>query len=132
MKSKKPVSYKDLAMSSSPPHTPMEAVERITANIEQLKGELMEDQKFLYGLIKNAVENPDSFVREKKGEPSAAEKKEKRHSLKGRTNKIKFTCYFSDKQMKQLWSLVEHRGDRSPSDMVNQILCTGLVAMETL
>ena len=132
MTNKKPIGYKELTVSSSPPPTPVEAVERLAASIEETKGELLEDQKFLKNLLQKCVENPDSFVREKKGEVSDAEKKIKRHSLKGRTNKLKLVCYFSDEEMKQLWSLVEHRGDRSPSDMVNQIVCTGLAALRMI
>lgn len=132
MTNKKPVLYRELASSSSPPASPREAVERLVAGIEGIKGDILTDQKFLKNLINKCVEHPDVFVREKKGEPSAAEKKIERHSLKGRTNKTKFVCYFSDEEMKQLWSLVEHRGDRSPSDLVNQLLCTALATLRIL
>lgn len=132
MTKKKPVSYRELATSSSPPPSPRAAVERLTASIEASKGELMEDQKFLNNLIKKCTEEPGSFTREIKGEVSAAEKKVKRHSLKGRTNKTKLICYFSDEEMKQLWSLVEHRGDRSPSDLVNQLVCTALATLRII
>ena len=95
MNKKKPVSFKEIANASSPPPSPREAVERLAASIEQTKGDLLEDQKFLKNLIGRCVENPDSFVREKKGEASGAEKKISRHSLKGRTNKTKLIIYLS-------------------------------------
>ena len=132
MSKKKPVLYKELATSASPPPSTRAAVERLAASIESSKGELLNDQKFLHNLIKKCTEDPDSFTREKKGEASAAEKKIKRHSLKGRTNKEKLVLYFSDEEMKQLWSLVEHRGDRSPSDLVNQLVCTALATLRII
>ena len=132
MTKKKPISYKDITECTSPPPSPVEAVERIAASINQSKGKMLDDQKFLKNLVKKCVENPDSFVRERKGEASAAEKKVERHSLKGRTNKLKLTCYFSDEEMKQMWSLVEHRGDRSPSDMWNQMICTALATLRII
>jgi len=132
MSKKKPVSYKELASSTSPPPSARAAVERLTAGIEESKGEFLNDQKFVHNLIKKCVDNPDFFTREKKGEVSGAEKKIKRHSLKGRTNKTKLILYFSDEEMKQLWSLVEHRGDRSPSDLVNQLVCTALATLRII
>ena len=81
MTKKKPISYKDITESTSPPPSPVEAVERIAASIHQSKGQMLDDQKFLKNLVKKCVENPDSFVRERKGEASAAEKKIERHSL---------------------------------------------------
>lgn len=132
MNTKKPVRYKELANASSPPQSPIAAVERLAASIEEIKGDLLDDQKFINNLIKKCIEEPDSFTREVKGEVSGAEKKIKRHSLKGRTNKTKFVCYFSDEEMKQLWSLVEHRGDRSPSDLVNQLVCTALATLRII
>ena len=132
MSNKKPIVYNELTKANPQPPTPVEAVERLTANIEETKGELLLDQKFLKNLIIQSIENPDSFVREKKGESSAAEKKIKRHSLKGRTNKLKIITYHSDEEMEQMWSLVEHRGDRSPSDMWNQVICTALAALRML
>ena len=132
MTNKKPILYRELTDANSPPPSPRAAVERLTAGIEGTKGDILTDQKFLKNLIDKCIESPDSFVRERKGEVSGAEKKIKRHSLKGRTNKLKLVCYFSDEEMKQLWSLVEHRGDRSPSDMVNQIICTGLAALRII
>ena len=132
MSDKKPIKYSELTKVNSQQPTPVEAVERLTVSIEETKGELLEDQKFLKNLITKCLDNPDSFVRERNGEPSAAEKKIKRHSLKGRTNKLKITGYFSDEEMKQMWSLCEHRGDRSPSDMWNQVICTALAALRMI
>jgi hypothetical protein len=102
MNNKKPVSFREIASASSSPPSPMEAVERLTASIEQTKGILLEDQKFLKNLLSKCVENPDAFVREKSGESSGAEKKIKRHSLKGRTNKVKLIVYLSDEEVTQL------------------------------
>jgi hypothetical protein len=132
VKNKKPISYRELTSASSPPPSPRAAVERLAASIEETKGDILTDQKFLKNLVDKCVEKPDSFVRERKGEVSGAEKKIQRHSLKGRTNKTKFVCYFSDEEMKQLWSLVEHRGDRSPSDLVNQLVCTALATLRII
>ncbi len=132
MNKKKPVSFKEIANASSPPPSPREAVERLAASIEQTKGDLLEDQKFLKNLIGRCVENPDSFVREKKGEASGAEKKISRHSLKGRTNKTKLIIYLSNEEVEQLNSLVTHRGDRGPSDLVNQLICTALATLRII
>jgi hypothetical protein len=132
MNNKKPVLFREIASASSPPPSPMEAVERLTASIEQTKGDLLEDQKFLKNLISRCVENPDSFVREKKGEVSGAEKKIKRHSLKGRTKKTKLIVYLSEEESQQLDSLVTHRGDRGPSDLVNQLICTALATLRII
>ncbi|MEK9698333.1 MAG: hypothetical protein VW270_21365 [Candidatus Poseidoniales archaeon] len=132
MTNKKPVLYRELASTSSPPASPREAVERLVADIEKTKGDILTDQKFLKNLISKCLEHPDVFVRERKGEVSAAERKIKRHSLKGRTNKVKFNCYLSDEEVEQLQSLVEHRGDRSPSDLVNQVICTALATLRII
>ena len=132
MKTKKPVSFREIANTTSPPPTPRAAVERLAASIEQTKGELMEDEKFLKALLARCVENPDQFNREKKGEVSGAERKVERHTLKGRTNKTKLILYLSDLEVEQLNSLVKHRGDRSPSDLVNQLLCTALASLRVI
>lgn len=132
MTNKKPVLYRELASTSSPPASPREAVERLVAGIEEIKGDMLTDQKFLKNLISKCIEHPDVFVRERKGEPSAAERKVERHSLKGRTNKTKLILYLSDEEVEQLNSLVTHRGDRSPSDLVNQLLCTALATLRIL
>ena len=132
MKVKKPVSFREIANTTSPPPSPMAAVERLAASIEQTKGELMEDEKFLKALLGRCVENPDQFVRERKGEASAAERKIERHTLKGRTNKTKLILYLSDLEVEQLNSLVKHRGDRSSSDLVNQLLCTALASLRVI
>lgn len=132
MNKKKPVQYKELVSSASPPTSPRAAVERLAASIEESKGQLLEDQKFLKNLMQRCVENPDSFTREKKGEVSGAEQKISRHSLKGRTNKTKLILYLSDQEVDQLKSLVSHRGDRSPSDLVNQLLCTALATLRMI
>lgn len=132
MNTKKPVKYKELSNASSPPQSPIAAVERLAASIEETKGDLLNDQRFINNLIKKCVEEPDSFTREIKGEVSGAERKIKRHSLKGRTNKTKMILFLSDEEVAQLDSLVEHRGDRSPSDLVNQLVCTALATLRII
>ena len=92
----------------------------------------MEDEKFLKALLARCVENPDQFNREKKGEVSGAERKVERHTLKGRTNKTKLILYLSDLEVEQKNSLVKRRGDRSPSDLVNQLLCTALASLRVI
>ena len=71
-------------------------------------------------------------MREVKGEVSAAEMKEKRHTLQGKTNKMKMIIFLSDVEAEQLKSLVSQRGDRSPSDLINQVVCTILGAMRSI
>lgn len=132
MTTKKPVSFRELASASSPPPSPMAAVERLTASIEQTKGDLLNDQKFLKNLISKCIDDPNSFVRERKGEVSGAERKIERHSLKGRTNKTKLILWLSDEEVKQLDSLVTQRGDRGPSDLVNQMICTALAMLRII
>tara|TARA_R100000315_G_C5211808_1_gene125899 strand:- start:45 stop:443 length:399 start_codon:yes stop_codon:yes gene_type:complete len=129
---KKPVSFREIANTVSPPPSPRAAVERLAASIEETKGELMEDEQFLKTLLGKCVENPDQFVREQKGEVSGSTKKIERHSLKGRTNKTKLILYLSDIELEQLNSLVKHRGDRGPSDLVNQLLCTALASLRVI
>jgi hypothetical protein len=131
-KIKKPVSFQEITEATSPPRSPRDAVERLAANIEQTKGELMEDEKFLKTLLGKCIENPDQFVREKQGEVSGAEKKIERHTLKGRTNKTKLILYLSDLEVEPFYSLVKHRGDRGPSDLVNQLLCTALASLRVI
>jgi hypothetical protein len=132
VKNKKPVLYRELAQSSSPPSSPVETAERLVASIKDTKGDILTDEKFLKNLITKCIENPDLFVREKKGEVSGATKKIERHSLKGRTNKTKVILYLSDEEVEQLKSLVSHRGDRSPSDLINQLLCTALATLRII
>ena len=47
MSDKKPIKYSELTKVNSQQPTPVEAVERLTVSIEETKGELLEDQKFL-------------------------------------------------------------------------------------
>tara|TARA_R110000751_G_scaffold246434_3_gene346393 strand:- start:1526 stop:1942 length:417 start_codon:yes stop_codon:yes gene_type:complete len=131
-KMKKPVSYKDITSTPIQAATPREAAELLASNIEEIKGEVLEDEKFIKNLLHQCISFPDQFNREKKGETSAAERKVERHTLKGRTNKVKVVLYMSDTEVEQLNSLVKHRGDRGPSDLVNQLLCTAMSALRLI
>lgn len=132
MRTKKPCTFNDISKPDAPPATALEAARRLHASIEESKGEMMSDEMFLENIMRNAVEEPDSFTRERKGEVSGASKKIERHSLKGRTNKVKLVVYMSDVEKEQLDSLVRHRGDRGPSDLVNQVICTALGALRSI
>ena len=132
MKNKEPLSFEELGQSDTQPADASEAAKRLHASMEAKKGELLDDQQFLEGLLRQCVDAPDAFVREVKGETSGAEKKVERHSLRGRTNKTKFIVYLSDVEKEQLDSLVRHRNDRGPSDLINQLLCTALKALRSI
>ena len=115
-KMKKPVSYKDITSTPTQAATPREAAEILASNIEEIKGEVLEDEKFIKNLLHQCISFPDQFNREKKG----------------RTNKVKVVLYMSDTEVEQLNSLVKHRGDRGPSDLVNQLLCTAMSALRLI
>jgi hypothetical protein len=132
MKNKEPLSFEELGQSDTQPSDAAEAAKRLHASMESKKGELLDDEQFLENLLRRCVDAPDAFVREIKGETSGAEKKIERHSLRGRTNKTKFIVYLSDVESEQLDSLVRHRGDRGPSDLINQLLCTVLKALRSI
>ena len=132
MNEKKPVSHSELSCTGDPPRNAMQEIERIHASIETTKGELVLDPKFLENITRKVISDPGSFVREVKGEVSAAEMKEKRHTLQGKTNKMKMIIFLSDVEAEQLKSLVSQRGDRSPSDLINQVVCTILGAMRSI
>ena len=132
MKNKEPLSFKELGQSDTQPSDATEAAKRLHESMEASKGELLDDQQFLEGLLRQCVDAPDAFVRELRGETSGAEKKIERHSLRGRTNKTKFIVYLSDVEKEQLDSLVRHRNDRGPSDLINQLLCTALKALRSI
>ena len=132
MNEKKPSTYRDLSDPSSPPKNSREAVERIVASLESRKGDFLSDQKFLENIVRHATEHPDEFNREIAGEPSASTRKVERHSLKGRTNKVKVVLWLSDAELEQLQSLVKHRGDRSASDLFNHVACTLLGALRSI
>ena len=132
MKNKEPLSFKELGQSDTQPSDATEAAKRLHESMEAKKGEILGDQEFLENLLRQCVDAPDAFVREVKGETSGAEKKVHRHSLRGRTNKTKLIVFLSDVEKEQLDSLVRHRGDRGPSDLVNQLLCTALGALRSI
>ena len=132
MKSKKPLTYKDISDSGTKPKCSTDAVKRIVDSLESRKGDILTDQKFLENLIRHCVDSPDSFTREIPGEPSAAERKVERHSLRGRTNKSKLVIWLSDVEKEQLQALVRQRGDRSPSDLVNHLVCLALGALRSI
>ena len=132
MNNKKPSTYRELSDPSSPPSSSIEAAERIMASLESQKGDMLSDQKFLENILRHVVDSPDEFNREIQGEPSASTRKVERHSLAGRTNKTKVVLWLSDVESEQLQSLVIHRGDRSPSDLINQLVCLALGALRSI
>ena len=132
MNNKKPSTYRELSDPCSPPSSSVEAAERIMASLETQKGGMLSDQKFLENILRHVVDNPDGFNREVQGEPSASARKVERHSLAGRTNKSKVILWLSDVEKEQLESLVKHRGDRSPSDLINHLLCLALGALRSI
>lgn len=132
MNNKKPSTYRDLSDSGSGPSSTAGAVQAVMDSLEQKKGDMLSDSKFLENILRQCLDNPDGFEREKIGEPSASVKKVERHSLRGRTNKTKFIIWLSDIEKEQLESLVRHRGDRSPSDLVNQMVCLALGALRSI
>ena len=127
MNSKKPLTYKDISDSGAKPKSSTDAVKRIVDSLESRKGDILTDQKFLENLIRHCVDSPDSFTREIPGEP-----KVERHSLRGRTNKSKLVIWLSDVEKEQLQALVRQRGDRSPSDLVNHLVCLALGALRSI
>tara|TARA_R100001163_G_scaffold15963_1_gene14428 strand:+ start:1170 stop:1568 length:399 start_codon:yes stop_codon:yes gene_type:complete len=132
MNEKKPSTYRELSDPSSPPKSSVEAAKRIVASLECRKGDILSDPKFLESIVRHALDHPDEFNRERVGEPSASTKKIQRHELSGRTNKLKLTCWLSDAEFDQMESYREHRGDRSHSDMWNQVICLVLGALRSL
>lgn len=132
MNEKKPCTYRDLSDADSPPKSSAEAVKRLVDSLESHKGDMLSDPKFLENILRHVVDNPDEFNREIKGEVSAASRKVERHSLRGRTNKTKIVLWLSDVEHEQLQSLVKHRGDRSPSDLINHAICVALGALRKL
>tara|TARA_R110000850_G_scaffold12465_2_gene41843 strand:- start:1156 stop:1554 length:399 start_codon:yes stop_codon:yes gene_type:complete len=132
MSDNKPVSFGDIADPSAPPKTASDAAERLHASLEKVKGSMFDDETFVENILRKCVDSPGSFVRERSGEVSGAEKKIERHTLQGRTNKTKLIVYLSDTELAQLDSLVKQRGDRGKSDLVNQVLCTGLGALRKI
>lgn len=132
MKTKEPLSFQQLGEPENSPSDAIDAAKKLHESMESKKGEILLDQEFLENLLRNCIEAPDAFVREISGETSAAERKVERHSLKGRTEKVKLIVYLSSVEKEQLDSLVRHRGDRGPSDTINQMICTALKALRSI
>jgi hypothetical protein len=129
---KKPATYRDLTDPASPPSTGSEAIERLHKSMEEAKGDMVVDPEFAANLLRKVLDNPDVFVREQKGETSGSIRKIERHTLRGRTNKVKALIYLSDAELEQLESYIKLRGDRGPSDILNQLLCTALGSLRSL
>ena len=132
MKSKKPISFEELGESDDKPADAVEASKRLHESMESSRAELLDDQEFAANLLAQCIDAPDAFVREIKGETSAADRKVERHSLRGRTVKLKLVIYVSPDQHEQLKSVARLRGDRGPSDTVNQLVCTALKGMRSV
>lgn len=132
MKSKEPISFEELGESDSQPADAVEAAKRLHESLESSRAGLLDDQEFAANLLAQCIDSPDTFVREIKGETSAAERKVERHSLRGRTVKLKLVIYVSPEQHDQLKSISRLRGDRGPSDTVNQFVCTALKGMRSI
>jgi hypothetical protein len=128
----KPLTFDEAEDPSSPPTSFMDVLERLESSILIQKATLLEDEDFAGNVLRHVIDNPLGFISEKKGSVSGIERKVERHRLRGRTNKVKVLLYLSDAEVAQINSYVKHRGDRGPSDLVNQLLATALGALRAI
>tara|TARA_R100000306_G_C4370321_1_gene139651 strand:- start:491 stop:892 length:402 start_codon:yes stop_codon:yes gene_type:complete len=124
----KPVSKKELEHSGAPPESVTDVLEQLVDKLESSKAEMLTDPEFLSGLLRQTVDG-SSFPTE--GNSGVGEKIRK-HNLAGRHKKVKAYLFLSETEYSQLDAYRKQRGDRSISDLVNELLCRALAALRTL
>ena len=125
-----PVTHWELESSGDAPPSIVEVAEVVMAKLDRVKSELIFDEEFLREIFLYAMSNESSFPREVgvEGMPS----KIKKMTLSGRTKKIKTVLWLSQTEMDQLVAYKTERGDRTVSDLINELLCKALAAMRAL
>ena len=124
----KPIDKKDLEHSGTEPESVDDVVDQLADKLENAKAEMLTDPEFLSGMLRQAVAG-SSFPTESKG---GVEEKERKHNLAGRTKRIKIYLFLSETESDQLNAYKKQRGDRSVSDLVNEMLCRALAALRIL
>jgi len=128
----KPLTPKDLEDAAAPAKSPSEIAERIAEKLLSAKSELLTDETFLANITYQALKGPSTFPREDAKQAGGVQVKIKKHSLKGRTNKIKVMLWLSDSEVEQLTAYRDERGDRTVADLVNEVVCRALAALRAL
>ena len=124
----RPTNKKDLEHSGTEPESVDEVVDQLADRLHSTKAEMLTDPEFLAGMLRQAVAG-SSFPTEGMG---GVQEKERKHSLAGRTKRIKLYVFLSETEFDQLTSYKKQRGDRSTSDLINEMLCRALAALRIL
>ena len=124
----KPINKKDLEQSGTEPESVDDVVDQLADKLHSAKAEMLTDPEFLSGMLRQAVAG-SSFPTE--GNSGVGEKIRK-HNLAGRHKRQKIYLFLSETELDQLNSYRKQRGDRSVSDLVNEMLCRALAALRIL
>jgi len=126
----KPVTHNDLEDSGEETLSPADAVVRLSQGLVEAKASLMADDRFIGNLFRQIVSNEQTnFPHEG---TKGVENLIYRHSLKGRTKKVRINIYLSEQEWHELNELRKERRNRSIGDFVNELICRALAAIRAL
>lgn len=125
---KRPVKISELEHSGELPNNIVNLADQITGALNRAKGELLDDERFLGEVLLQALRHPMPTREAKAG----VEGRERRHALVGRTERRKLLLLLSKSELQQLETYRAERGDRSVSDLINEMVVRALAALRAL
>jgi hypothetical protein len=123
-KMKKPVKPNSLCEADAPAQTISRAVEKLVDRADAERADLLLDDDFLEGVLKQLLE--DSPFPRLDGEGFGDW--EKKNHLEGRTKKVKTIIFLSESEMEQVRAIARARGSRSHYDLINELVVRVLAA----
>lgn len=125
---KRPVKISELEHSGEMPDNISDLAEQITSALNRAKGELLDDEKFMGEMLMQALKTPMAARESKAGVAN----KERRYAVVGRTEKKKLWLLLSQTEAQQLEAYRAERGDRTVSDLINEMVVRALAALRAL
>jgi hypothetical protein len=120
----KPVKPNALCDHDSAPPTLSAAVERIADRADSERADLLMDDDFLEGVLKQILS--DSPFPTVTGE--GFREYERKHHVEGRTKRVKTILFFSESEWEQVRAIARARGSRSHYDFINELVVRVLAA----
>ena len=125
---KRPVKISELEHSGEMPDNISDLADQITSALNRSKGELLEDEKFMGEMLMQALKHPMAARESKSGVAG----KERLYAIVGRTEKKKLWLLLSQTESQQLDTYRAERGDRTVSDLINEMVGRALAELRAL
>ena len=125
---KRPVKISELEHTGEMPDNISDLADQITGALNRSKGELLGDEKFMGEMLMQAIKHPMAAREAKAGVAN----KERRYAIVGRTEKKKLWLLLSQTESQQLDTYRAERGDRTVSDLINEMVVRALAALRAL